>query len=275
MLRALPLSIECFEDAVGPALRRTPIQNQLQLDVTQRAIADPQRQLRNVRLAAVEDVSTGDVGVAIQTPPLKVIVSMTTEAIARELGRVFTARHPEERMVHGPEHAAWAFAAGAVAVTPRLVMHEGLYALERTIAQAPVSGVPRLATVEDAPTLQRWIDGFVAEALSTSPSDPTGGERLGRSERTWTWLAPDGTPVSMAYNSRRVEGWWSVGPVYTAPEHRGRGYATALVRHLSDWALASGALGCTLFTDLSNPVSNRIYERIGYRRVGTYATVAW
>jgi predicted GNAT family acetyltransferase len=29
------------------------------------------------------------------------------------------------------------------------------------------------------------------------------------------------------------------------------------------------------FTDLANPVSNRIYERIGYRRVGTRATIAW
>ena len=38
---------------------------------------------------------------------------------------------------------------------------------------------------------------------------------------------------------------------------------------------ASGATGCTLFTDLANPVSNRIYERIGYRRVGTCVTVAW
>jgi|GEM_PF-2291712 len=79
----------------------------------------------------------------------------------------------------------------------------------------------------------------------------------------------------MAYNSRRVEGWWSIGPVYTPPEHRGHGYATALVTHLSEWALASSATGCTLFTDLANPVSNRIYERMGYRRVSACATVAW
>ena len=60
-----------------------------------------------------------------------------------------------------------------------------------------------------------------------------------------------------------------------ATEHRGTGYATALVTHLSAWAFASGAIGCTLFTDLANPASNRIYERIGHRRVGTCATVAW
>jgi RimJ/RimL family protein N-acetyltransferase len=275
MLRTLPISIGSFEATVGRALRRAPVQNQLQLDVMQRVIGDPQRQPTAVHLVAVEDVSSGDVGVAMQTPPRKVIVSMTTGAIARELGRVFTVLHSEACMVHGPEDAAWAFAAGAGARNPRLVMREGLYALERPVAQAEAPGAPRLATVEDALTLQRWIDGFSSEALQTSPNDPTGGERLGRSERAWIWLAPDGTPVSMAYNSRRVEGWWSIGPVYTPPEHRGHGYATALVTHLSEWALASGATGCTLFTDLANPVSNRIYERIGYRRVGACATVAW
>jgi hypothetical protein len=204
MLRTLSTSIESFEDAVGKALRRAPIQNQVLIDVMQRVIGDPQRQPTSVRLAAVEDVSTGDVGIAMQTPPRKVIVSMTTDAIARELGRVFTARHPEACMVHGPDHTAWAFAAGAGAMNPRLVMHEGLYALERPVAQVQVSGAPRLATVEDASTLQRWIDGFSSEALQTSPSDPTGGDRLGRSERAWIWLARDGTPVSMAFNSRRV-----------------------------------------------------------------------
>jgi len=275
MLRPAPVTLDSFDDAVGPSLRRRPIEHQVQIHLMQRAREDPDGPLAGIRVVAVEDASTGDVGVAMQTPPRKVIVSMTTPAVAQELGRVFTARHPETSMVHGPDETAWAFATGAGASTPRLVMHEGLYALERPVAQVQVSGAPRLATVEDAPTLQRWLDGFSSEALQTSPSDPTGGDRLGRSERAWIWLASDGTPVSMAYNSRRVAGWWSIGPVYTPPEHRGTGYATALVTHLSAWAFASGAIGCTLFTDLANPVSNRIYERIGYRRVGTCATVAW
>jgi predicted GNAT family acetyltransferase len=64
-------------------------------------------------------------------------------------------------------------------------------------------------------------------------------------------------------------------PGRTPPAHRGHGCATSLVAHASTWALGSGAIGCTLFTDLAHPVSNRIYERIGYRRVGTRATVAW
>ena len=79
----------------------------------------------------------------------------------------------------------------------------------------------------------------------------------------------------MANNPRRVGGWWAIGPVYTPPEHRGRGYASGVVAHASGLALASGAPGCTLFTDLSNPISNRIYERLGYQRVGTCVTLKW
>jgi predicted GNAT family acetyltransferase len=54
--------------------------------------------------------------------------------------------------------------------------------------------------------------------------------------------------------------------VYTPPEHRSRGYASSLVATLSAERLASGRRYCYLYTDLANPVSNRTYERIGYRR---------
>jgi predicted GNAT family acetyltransferase len=58
-----------------------------------------------------------------------------------------------------------------------------------------------------------------------------------------------------------------VGPVYTPPELRGRGYATTLVAELSRWLLGRGNRFCFLYTDLANPTSNAIYARIGYRRV--------
>lgn len=53
-------------------------------------------------------------------------------------------------MVHGPDETAWAFATGAGAVHPRLVMQEGLYALPQPPPRAASNGVPRLATELDA-----------------------------------------------------------------------------------------------------------------------------
>ncbi len=57
-----------------------------------------------------------------------------------------------------------------------------------------------------------------------------------------------------------------IGPVYTPPEHRGHGYASAAVAEISRRFLAAGSRPC-LFTDQANPVSNRIYQAIGYRPV--------
>jgi len=57
----------------------------------------------------------------------------------------------------------------------------------------------------------------------------------------------------------------SVGLVYTPIDRRGQGYASACVAELSQKMLDQGKAYCTLYTDLSNPVSNAIYQRIGYR----------
>ncbi len=58
-----------------------------------------------------------------------------------------------------------------------------------------------------------------------------------------------------------------IGYVYTPHEHRGRGYATSAVAELSRRVRAEGRPALYLYTDLANPVSNRIYARIGYEPV--------
>ena len=57
-----------------------------------------------------------------------------------------------------------------------------------------------------------------------------------------------------------------VGPVYTPPEHRGRGYASAAVAGVSERLLEQGVRVC-LFTDQANPTSNRIYTALGFEPV--------
>jgi predicted GNAT family acetyltransferase len=58
-----------------------------------------------------------------------------------------------------------------------------------------------------------------------------------------------------------------INTVYTPPERRRRGYASSLVADLSQLQLDRGRRFCFLFTDLSNPTSNKIYQNIGYRPV--------
>ena len=74
-------------------------------------------------------------------------------------------------------------------------------------------------------------------------------------------------PVSLAGFGSRTPNGIRVGPVYTPPERRGNGYASALVGRMTAALLEAGHRFCFLFTDLANPTSNGIYQRIGYEAV--------
>lgn len=58
-----------------------------------------------------------------------------------------------------------------------------------------------------------------------------------------------------------------IGPVYTPPAARRRGYASALTAAIIRHYLDAGRRLCFLFTDLANPTSNRTYQAIGYEPV--------
>lgn len=61
-----------------------------------------------------------------------------------------------------------------------------------------------------------------------------------------------------------------ISAVYTPPDLRCRGYASALTAAVSQDQLNRGRRFCFLFTDLANPTSNKIYQEIGYRPVCDY-----
>ena len=156
-------------------------------------------------------------------------------------------------------------------------MRQGVYALDRVEPLPAAAGTARVAeTAEDRELALRWWIAFGAEVLHEGGpgheraevmvdhrlSSPTGGILL--------W-ADEGEPVSLAAWGGPTPNGIRVGPVYTPPELRGRGYATAvtaeLSRRLLDGTLFEGGRRfCFLYTDLANPTSNAIYERIGYHQ---------
>jgi uncharacterized protein len=91
-----------------------------------------------------------------------------------------------------------------------------------------------------------------------------------RTERQTVFLwEADGRPVSSAHTTRPTRHGISIGPVYTPPGERGKGYASNLMADLSQRMLDGGKRFCALFTDVDNPTSNKIYECIGYRGIAT------
>ena len=88
--------------------------------------------------------------------------------------------------------------------------------------------------------------------------------RLGRTAYLWV---DEGRPVSLAGAGGLTPNGIRVGPVYTPPELRGRGYASNLVAGVSQAQLDAGRRFVFLFTDLANPTANHIYQEIGYEPV--------
>jgi hypothetical protein len=62
-----------------------------------------------------------------------------------------------------------------------------------------------------------------------------------------------------------------IGPVYTPPGLRRRGYASACVAAVSQAQLDAGRRFCFLFADIANRTSVHVYETIGYAPVSDVA----
>src|SRR5262245_36087160 len=72
------------------------------------------------------------------------------------------------------------------------------------------------------------------------------------------------TFVALAAVRAAAVGVARVGPVYTLPRYRGRGYGAAVTAEATAAALSAGAQHVILYADLANPASNSIYQAIGY-----------
>ena len=133
----------------------------------------------------------------------------------------------------------------------------------------PAPGELCQATLEDRPLLVRWWEGFTREILDHARGDLVGLDARLQAGGMYTWQ-DGGRPVSMIGHAPVVAGVARIGPVYTPPALRGRGYAGTAVAALSRRLLAAGAQRCMLYTDLANPTSNKIYGEIGYRRLSDW-----
>lgn len=208
-------------------------------------------------------------GCAFRTPPFKLgltrLPGPALAPLAADVARVYEALPA----VVGPTEAARGFAEAwcrRSGCEARDGMRQRIFRLERVVEPAdPAPGRLRLATSGDLELVSAWLEGFRDEAGVAMPlTREMARDRIER-ERLFLWQ--DGEPVSLAGFAAETPNGVRVGPVYTPPSRRGRGYASACVAALSRRALEAGKRFCFLYTDLANPTSNRIYARVGYEPV--------
>jgi len=264
-----------FLATAGPLLARHEARNNLILGVAATA-ADHPDAYAELRTWTVLDGGE-PVAAALRTPPHNLALGDPVSATA--LSALLAAVLEDEPALPGvlgnepyaQEAAATLAAANGlrVEVTTRM----GVFELTEVVSLSRASGAARPASAGDRELLLAWLEAFTIEAIAEPAvhlerlelsldsrwSPPEGG--------LWFW-DHGGEPVSLAGFGAPTPTGIRIGPVYTPPEHRRRGYARALVADLSAEMLRRGCRACFLYTDLSNPTSNRIYAEIGYRRVG-------
>ena len=281
-----------FLTAAGAYLRRERARNTVLLTVTEQLRVNP------ARFGAAEADGTGPAhrplfgwwtgnggaasggevsGAFLHTPPFPLLLTAVPADVAASLAGALTGRPLSGvnayREAARRFAAAWCDAAGC-AVTPVRGMR--LYRLGELAWPDPApDGEARAAADADLPLLDEWFAAFAREAHDKGAEGHRADvrDKLGYGGIS-LWQAA-GRPVSMAAVTRQVAGMVRIGPVYTPPEFRGRGYASAVTAELSLRAREAGAAEVLLYTDLGNPVSNSIYQRIGYRGVEDRVVLAF
>ncbi len=264
-------TVAAFLGRAGPFLEAREAEHNLIFGICSTIEADPGAFDGPPYLAAVLH---GDkvVGAAIRTPPWRVAISMMDHpgAIHRLVDDL--AGQPLPGVVgpaewSGPFAEAWARQAG---LQPRLATHERSYRLRAVRPPRPAPGRMVRAQPSERLVLSAWLEAFTIEALEDDP--PQDYDRMsdrwirGVGKTAYLWVDEE-RPVSLTGVGGLTPHGTRVGPVYTPPELRGRGYASNLVAGVSQLQLDSGREFVFLFTDLANPTSNRIYQSIGYEPV--------
>lgn len=149
-----------------------------------------------------------------------------------------------------------------------------LYRLDTLTPPEPLpAGRARLLGERDHEQVMYWCGEFAKAVGEDITIDAGSWPDTRYADKRYTlWETPDGTPVSVAGMNPLIGGQVQVDVVYTPAHLRGRGYAAAVTAEVTRAALAAGAQDVVLFADLSNPTSNALYQRLGYRPLTNWGT---
>ena len=275
------MQITTYTDAEGflrntqVALELNEAANSLMLGVCGRLARHPERIEATPCLKTVAD-ETGLILAGMMTPPHKLVVyghQGNLDGGTRLLVTDLLREGWQVPGVLGPSVAAKRVAERWVAVTGQgysVERQQRVYELREVTSPAPERGRLRPATEADIELVARWQYASHVEIFGEADQEEAGQAARFRIGKGDIYLWEDQRPLSMAMRTRPTRKGISITLVYTPPQLRRRGYATACVGELSRVLLEAGREFCALFVDLSNATANRLYRRIGYRPVCGY-----
>ncbi|SEP70887.1 hypothetical protein SAMN05216232_0649 [Virgibacillus subterraneus] len=268
-------SLENYKDNVESLLLEREASNNLMLGILDRLTNDSDSYKKGFHLGLVE-VDGEPIYAFMQTSTNNWILA-DIDYVHNNVIRKVAAFLCESRVsvpgVLGPTKEAGIFRNEWESLTQTqatIKMRQLIYQLDQVNTFPEIEGQLREAKPQDRPLVKNWLIQFgVAASENISEDD---ADQMAQSfiyNRTLYFWVVEGIPVSMVNRSRKTKNGATLNAVFTPDEWKRNGYATAAVAKLTEKLLEDGFQFCSLYTDLANSTSNRIYKKIGYYEVGS------
>lgn len=153
---------------------------------------------------------------------------------------------------------------------------EGLYEMNLdALNQVHIPDTMKVIPAKDVSKviLINWTKSYNNEALGmpdTYDSDAKVEKDINRRlkhNNSWVLLVNE-TPVALSAFNARLTDKVQVGPVWTPPEHRNKGFARLLLSHTLHQEKLKGTKQAILFTH--NPAAMKVYLAVGFKKIGYY-----
>jgi ribosomal protein S18 acetylase RimI-like enzyme len=264
-----------FYDIAFPFLLKREVENGLQISILNSLKKNIERYGEEPPILCIVDDDDDIKLISLRTPPYNQVLSYTDDLETMDiLINALIKRKDSLPGVLGFKEGAEKFSklwCEIKDVKSKIIRNERLYKLELVAEETLGKNKFIKATDSYKNIVLEWGREFLLEALPdrTSEMIERSLEQLRKdiSEGSIFLLFDKNVPVSMARKAGKSVNGIAVNNVYTPPSLRRKGYATECVAKLSKLLLEEGNKYCFLFTDLSNPTSNSIYQKIGYRPI--------
>lgn len=256
MTRPLQVSLDDFLSRHLDALEKDQAKHNLMLGLLNRVRKDPSK----ARLWSLGDGAA----CAVQTPPHFVVLGDLNEQQCKTLAKDLAGLDYIGCIGAGQVPATFIEALNKTGVRLKLGMPQRIYTLQKKPVFPTAEGAGRLARAEDKKTFIDWVIQFNLEANAhQKPPSRDELEKFAFDRPVFFWEV-DGRVVSMASRTRETKDGSNISLVYTPPEFRGRGYGGSATAFACEHAFSEGKKIAFLYTDLRNPTSNKIYQKIGF-----------
>jgi uncharacterized protein len=250
-------------------LERAEAENNLILGIAKRFETNEGQVNVHPYLLTIED-SGILLGAALMTPPRRLIISRMPDPALVALTDYFLKESITAPGVVGPTSTSRLFAAhwkNQTGKSSRLKTSQRIYACERVVVQVFSRGHLRPAIETDEALLVEWSGEFCRDAGIEDEIEYQKARIPNEIAKQSLYVWDNDQVVSMALVQRETARGICLSMVYTPPHLRKQGYATSCVAALTQRMLDAGKGFCCLYTDLTNPTSNAIYQKIGYKPV--------